>query len=474
MTGQNTPWIRSLQRRAQKWGVDVITATDPRYENARLIFNRFHNMRPGALIRAGNPSVVGEVIRFAAEEDITLCVRGGGHHIAGFGTCEGGLVLDFSPYRSIEIHQAGIVEVQPGARLADVDHALSKHQLVVPTGTVSETGIAGLALGGGIGWLVGKYGLTCDHLIGADVVLANGHLVKAEAPDHEDLLWALRGGGGNFGVVTRFRFQAQPLLPITAGTAEVAFTNGARQVLSDLVMFLSDGCPAELTVAPLLTHSPDGSPLLSIDFCIAGSDEAVLRVLKAAVGRARWSIHRGIEYTSWQKYYDRFSQPMRAYWKAYYTEQLVENDLDLVFEAYSRAPNNHPYRRTTILVEHLHGAFADGTTETSAFPLRTARYGVLFSSRWVDPSDDPECISWVRGAFARLDPLGRTATYSNYTPHDDSRAVDCIHGLPLQRLISTKFKYDPFNQFRRNHNFADVPASMLRKRTGQKPNEEAR
>jgi hypothetical protein len=449
------PWVEGLARWSQRWGIDCISQSDPRYESQRLIFNRLHDLRPGALVRTASAELVGNIVRFAGDNGLSLAIRGGGHHIAGYGSCDGGLVIDFSPFRRVCINSAtGTVEVEPGARLGDIDRELTPHRLVIPTGTVSETGIAGLTLGGGIGWLVGQYGLTCDQLIGADVVLADGQKVRAEAPEHRDLLWALRGGGGNFGVVTRFRYRPQPLPVIVAGTAIVEFNEAKRAALERIVTFLTERCPSKLTVAPSLTRSPAGVPRLSVDFCMAGADDGTLRAFQTAVGPARWMIYHNLDYTSWQRCFDHLSRPpMRGYWKARYTAHLTQTDIDILFEEFLNAPAcRAPLCRTTILLEHLHGAFTATGIESAAFPLRSARFGVLFSARWAHPSSDRSCISWVRSAFNRLDPFGTSATYSNYTPQDDSRAVNGFDGKPAPRLVMAKKYYDPSNLFNRNHN----------------------
>lgn len=448
-----TKWVSDLMRLSQKWGDDCITESDPRYEGARLVFNRFHDLRPGAIVRPSRRDSVKRIVRFAADRGILVAVRGGGHHIAGYGSCDGGLVIDFSACRGVRVEGDGMVEVDPGARLRDVDRELNSQGLVIPTGTVSDTGIAGLTLGGGIGWLVGKYGLTCDHLAGADVVLSNGCEIRAEAPQNHDLLWALRGGGGNFGVITQFRYQARPLPSITAGSAAVPFQRAA-DALEGTIDFLSERCPPELTVAPSITCSQGGMPALTIDFCLAGANDEALQSLARAVGPARWSRHEGVQFSWWQQSMDHlFSNPMRGYWKARYGPTLTRSDINILFEKLASAPSlGNPRCRTTILIEHLHGAFSDVGIDFAAFPLRSARFGVLLSTRWADPQEDQRCISWVRNVFSRLDPDCTSTTYSNYALQEDVRALGSFQEKASRRLEAVKKMYDPENLFRRNHN----------------------
>lgn len=440
-------WLCDFARYANDASVDWIGPRDPRYEQARLIYNRFHNLTPGAIVRSKSPAVITQVLALAKEHALPVAIRGGGHHIAGYGSCNEGVVIDFSPFRAVQLDGAsGIVEVDPGARLGDVDRTLTEHGLVVPTGTVSDTGIAGLALGGGIGWLLGCYGLTCDHLIGADVVLADGREVRAEDPEHSDLLWALRGGGGNFGVVTRFRFRTRSQPKLIVGSATIPFQRAAES-LADTVEFLAD-CPRDLTIAPTFYRTAIGEPVFSIDFCLASDDESVLKRLQQVVGLANWSIRRDADYVAWQRNFDDlFQPPMRGYWKSRYGTSLTRTDIEILLDAFACAPT----QRSAILIEHLHGAFTDGGAETSAFPLRWASFGVLLSARWPDPSQDDVAIKWVRETFSRLDPQSLSAAYSNYTASDDHRAVRAFDKL-ASRLASIKSHYDPSNVFHRNHN----------------------
>ena len=202
--------------------VTVVLPGDHAYEACRKLYNRMHDLYPAMIFQTMNVSALKEIISYGAQHDIELAIRGGGHHIAGFGSTQGGILIDFSPFTDIKIDaEKGLARILPGARLRDVDNALCPKGYVIPTGTVSDTGIAGLTLGGGIGWLVGSLGFTCENLIGADLLLANGMVVRAEDPEHAELLWALRGGGGNFGIVLEFRFRLSPLPTVYCGTFDV-------------------------------------------------------------------------------------------------------------------------------------------------------------------------------------------------------------------------------------------------------------
>ncbi|HTV19748.1 MAG TPA: FAD-binding protein, partial [Polyangiaceae bacterium] len=266
---------RELQRWAAASGIDCCTPEHPEYATKRLVYNRIHDAYPVAVVSPRSAAEVAQCLRFARAQALPLAVRGGGHHVGGFGTCDAGLVIDLGSMRRVAIGNEGVASVGAGARLGHVDGFLCPRGFVVPTGTVSDTGIAGLALGGGIGWLLGLYGLTCDNLVGADVVVGDGELVRAEAPEHGELLWALRGGGGGLGIVTEFRFRTHRL-PICVAGSLVVQAAGARAALWRLVQFLEERCPARLTVAPVLRQDSDGRLALFVDFCLAGSDERAL------------------------------------------------------------------------------------------------------------------------------------------------------------------------------------------------------
>jgi len=271
--------INDLREVVQQVGGEVISINDASYHKARRVYNRIHDLYPHAIVRCMDQSSLSEIIRITQEYHVPLALRGGGHHIAGFSTCEAGVVIDFSSFRKVEIDQNQTrVIVQPGTQLGDVDSALCPHGFVIPTGTVSKTGITGLTLGGGIGWLIGKYGLACDQLIGVDAVLANGDSIHASESEYTDLLWASRGGGGNFGILTKLYYKFSPLPMITTGSAVVSI-DSAKEVLGRLFSSLEQ-LPESLTIAPILRTSGDSSaPVCAIDFCVASDEQVHQQIL---------------------------------------------------------------------------------------------------------------------------------------------------------------------------------------------------
>ncbi len=446
MTHRLEPLIARL---SQETSVDLILPSDPRYPEARLVYNRMHDCYPGLIIRTQNVDVLRLVKAFSLENDIVLAIRGGGHHIGGFGTCNEGIVIDFSTFKRITIDtEKMIAAVDPGATLHDIDHVITGKGFVVPTGTVSETGVAGLTLGGGIGWLIGLYGLTCDQLCGADVLLADGQLVQAEDPKHQQLLWALRGGGGNFGMVLQFRYKLHRLPKTICGMGLVQWEHSS-DVLNRLITYLHEDCPHSITIAPILTKDTFGKPTLRIDFCCANGTDDELQTLLSLSHLINWTEVREWSFAAWQKAFDAsFLPPMRGYWKASYQETITPQMVQALCDTFEHSPSF----RCSITIEHLHGAFKNHDQQFSAFPLRHCNFGILFSARWEKQDDDEAFIHWIRQSFSKLDPLGTSGTYLNYTGVDDQRAVDTLLASTMSQIAKVKTHYDPMNSFKRNHN----------------------
>lgn len=425
----------------------VLTPRDPEYGDARLIYNRMHDSMPAAIVYPEHVADIRTSALMAAKEGVSLAMRGGGHHIAGFSTCDGGIVLDFKKWKNITLDvTTGILAVQPGVRLAEIDEFLVSRNLVIPTGTVSDTGLIGLTLGGGIGWLVGLYGLTCDCLVGADVVLADGRLVKAEDSEHGDLLWALKGGSGGFGVITELRYRPLPLPATYCGSGSVSLAD-TEACLSRLVFFLETQCPGELTVAPNFSRAVSGDVVMNIDYCYSGTAIRWIDTLQALIPEATWEAVTRWDFRDWQRNFDaKFLPPMRGYWKSSYTPSW-----GLDFSLLGTLMQNAPEGNCSILIEHLHGRFCDSDDAHSAFPLREARFGVLFSARWLSESEDADYIAWVKNGIFSVDPQGRSLSYSNYTSADDVGAAKSFSKLSRARLFSIKSVYDPDHFFKGNH-----------------------
>lgn len=435
--------------------IDYIGPEDGgRYDAARRVFNRMHDRFPSAVVAPASVRQVQAAVERVRSLDLPMVVRGGGHHIAGSSTCDGGVVIDLRRLDAIE--HASVKDrcwVGGGARLRHVDAALCSRGVVVPAGTVSDTGIGGLALGGGIGWMVGRAGLTCDNIVGADVVLADGSAVTICDDTDPDLLWALRGGGGGLGIVTRFLFRTHELPPVTVGEIRVSDAD-ARGALLELVDFLA-ACPRALTVAPTLVAT-DGRTELLIEFCLCGADVTPLRELRRRVSGGEFVVERNADFRAWQRHTDaQFAMPLRGYWKSSYTAQLGADEVDAILDA----ARDMPTPRSSVLIEHLHGAFHDEDEHTSAFPLRWASFGVLFSARWEAAADDVAGRAWARESVRALDPNGRGGSYSNYTSADDPRALaDFARTQSIRdRLTSVKRRVDPTGIFGSAHLQPPIP-----------------
>lgn len=445
-----------IEASSHKPDIDLILKNDLRYDDARIIYNRMHDGYPGLIIRTLNVDYLRVVVDYAFKHHIVTAIRGGGHHIGGFGTCNDGIVIDFSPFKAITIDTTNhVASVSPGATLADVDRVLCQAGYVLPTGTVSETGVGGLTLGGGIGWFIGLHGLTCDQLIGADVLLGSGQLVRAEDPEHKDLLWALRGGGGNFGIVLNYRFRLNKLPQTICGMGVVAIEH-ATTVMGDLIHYLQSS-PREMTVAPVFTKDNDGRSMLRVDFCCAGDSWDEVNRLMELSPMISWSNVKAWDFPAWQKAFDQILlPPKRGYWKAAYLEVLTVEQIASLHAVFENSPEGD----CTIMIEHLHGAFNDFTQDTSAFPLRHAKFGVLISARWIGEAGDRVNIKWVRDSFNTIDPDGASGSYLNYTSSDDGRAVRSLISANRDKIAEVKFRYDPDNCFKRNHNVLPINLAL--------------
>jgi hypothetical protein len=444
--------------------IEHFTIASPQYDNVRLVYNRMHDLRPALIVRTINHNHLRNLLAIVANTNIDIAIRGGGHHIAGFSSCNDGIVFDFSPFNSIEINEKFEITVEPGARLRDVDEFLSSHLRSLPTGTVSDTGIAGLTLGGGIGWQIGTLGLTCDNLISAEVLTANGEVIIATESKNSELLWALRGGGGNFGIVLKFTYRTFPLPKFTVGTAEVDSSH-FRSTLQTLCAYLSNHCPQELTVAPVFLASPDSKEVrLLIDFCITETDRTsadTLRELQEVIGDAHYTIQEDADFVDWQSITDHlFLPPKRGYWKCQYFNQLSLETIDLLISHIQSNPSN---LKCSILLEHLHGEVFRKPELPGAFPMRDKTFGVLFSARWDDPVSDEAGSTWVRSGFYALPKDEKESyAYSNYTFEEDGKhaAVYDSRSELATKLREIKTKYDPENIFHRNHNIEPLETNL--------------
>ncbi|MEP9399278.1 FAD-binding oxidoreductase [Mesorhizobium sp. KR2-14] len=438
----------------------LLREDDDAYEEARVIWNAMIDRKPGLIVRCSGAADVMQAIRFARDNQLLVAVRGGGHNIAGSALCDGGLMIDLSPMKSVRVDvSAERAWVEPGATLADVDKETQAFGLAVPTGINSTTGIAGLTLGGGFGWLTRKYGLTCDSLLSADVVTANGELVRASATENPDLFWALRGGGGNFGIVTAFEFQLHKVGPEVLSGLVVHPFEDARAVLREYREALA-AAPDEFTTWVVMRKAPPlpflpaewhGKEVLVLAMCDCGpiekGEEAAARM--RAIGTPIADVVSPHPFTGWQQAFDPLLAPgARNYWKSHDFAELSDAGIDLLIGAVRELPGPE----CEIFIGYVGGAASRVPAGATAFPQRLPHFVMNVHARWRDPAMDKACIEWARRLYEDARPLAIGTAYVNFMPGDEVERVEAAYGANYQRLAEIKQRYDPQNMFRLNQN----------------------
>lgn len=440
----------------------VISSWDAGYNKTRAIWNALIDRRPALIAQCSGVVDVIEAVNFARTNGLLVSIRGGGHNVAGYAVCDGGLMIDLSLMNGVWVDPAArTARVQGGALWGDVDRETQLFGLATPGGVVSHTGVAGLTLGGGFGYLSRKYGLTCDNLIAANMVTADGQCLTASAKENTDLFWAIRGGGGNFGIVTSFEFQLHQVGPtVMAGLAFYPFDQ-ARTVLQAFRDIASEA-PDELFCIPLLRLAPPapflpksihGKPVVGIVACYTGALEAG----EAAVGPLRTLGNPVIDlfapkpYTLHQSFLDDTQPHGRCYyWKSEYLAGLSDEVIDTAIEHAEKISS--PF--SLIGFFQLGGAInRTGSTET-AYGRRNAAYALNIASSWENPADAEKHMAWTRGFWTAMQPFSMGGGYINFLSQDDdaARVKAALGGTDYERLIAVKNKYDPTNLFRMNQN----------------------
>ena len=434
---------------------DLLMPGQQRYEQARLIWNGMFDKRPALIARCTGAADVMQAVNFAREHRLLTAVRAGGHSFSGKSTCDGGLMIDLEPMTGVRVDpKARRAYLDTGSRLQLLDHETQAFGLATTAGTVSDTGAAGLTLGGGLGRLGRRFGLSCDNVVGADVVTAAGSLVHANESENADLLWGLRGGGGNFGVVTSLEYRLHPVDPIVLA-GEVAWPfDQARDVLRYVFEF-GERMPDELSLEPTLVWTPDGKPLISVEACWS-ADHASGEKLLAPLRRIGKPINDSIApmpYVALQSSADAGLPAGNNYYaKSGFMPKLDEADIDLILATFLEAPT-----KFIMFMESYGGAYGRVPVEATAFPNRKEKFFLLIVSQWKGNEDDARHLSDLRGSWKRIDHLAR-GFYTNLADPDTTAAV--IHdnyGPNFPRLSALKAKYDPMNLFRLN---ANVPPKV--------------
>jgi len=439
---------------------EILLPGDGAYESARKIWNAMIDRHPALIARCTTTSDVVQAVNFARENGLVLAVRGGGHNIAGNAVCDGGIVIDLSQMKAASVDPAKHrVTIEGGATLADLDAATQAHGLATPLGINSTTGVAGLTLGGGFGWLSRMYGMTIDNLESAEVVTAAGEVVRASATEHPDLFWALRGGSGNFGVVTRFEFRLHPVGPDVLSGLIVYPISEAKRVLQEYREFIANA-PDELSVWAVLRQAPPlpflpaevhGTGIIALAILYVGEPKQgetliqPLRTFGTPVGE-----HVGVQpYTAWQRAFDPLLTPgARNYWKSHNFSTLKDELFDVVIDYINRLPSP----QCEIFFGALGGATARPAPDSAAYAHRDALFVMNVHGRWEDPADDKRCIGWARDYFQASAPFASGGVYVNFLTADEVERVRSAYGPNYDRLAQVKKKYDPTNLFRMNQN----------------------
>ncbi|MGD9986183.1 FAD-binding oxidoreductase [Pseudonocardia sp.] len=430
---------------------DVLRPGDPTYDDARAVFNAMIDRRPSAILRCHDTDDVARGIAFARAHDLALAVRGGGHNVAGNAMCDGGIVLDLSPMRELTVDPAERTAwAGPGLLLGDLDAATAAHGLATPLGVMSGTGIAGLTLGGGLGWLAARHGLACDNLVEAQVVTAAGTVVRAADDENPDLLWGLRGGGGNLGVVTRFRYRLHPVATVVAGAFGFAWSQ-ARDVMRRY-QELFDSAPDELGSVASFGLGPDGGPAVTILVCWSGDPaaaDAAFAPIRAA-GPAAVEVGE-MPFVDWQQAPDPgYPLGQRHYWKSGYLPRLTDGAVDTLLDLVPGLPTP----TSGIGLQALRGAAARVAPDATAFPHRSPRHDLLVLAQWPDPADDERVVAWARSAHDALRPHLDDGVYVNNLGVEGPARVRAAFGANHDRLVALKRRFDPDNVFRLNQNVA--------------------
>ena len=438
----------------------VILPGSGEYDSARRVWNGMIDRRPGIIARCGAVSDVVSAVRFARDNDLQLAVRGGGHNVSGNGVCDEGIVIDLSHMKGIRVDGNGReVYAQAGLTWGEFDRETQAYGLATPGGLISTTGIAGLTLGGGFGWLSRKYGLSCDNLLSADVVTADGEFLTASSTEHQDLYWGIRGGGGNFGIVTSFRFRLHPVSTVF-GTIGFRPGDEARQTL-EFYRDFTGSCPDEVSSfaaiatappAPFIPASWHGRKTSLIATCHCGSPEEAERISRPlrTFGHPFAVLGSPMPYVVIQSSNDPIAPPgMRNYWKSEFVGGLSDGLIDVLAGALDSASSP----MNAVHIYHMQGAISRVSAESTAYSYRDAPLLVVIIASWTDRSEDAEQIRWARDLWERIRGYSLGGTYVNFLGDEGEDRVRSSYAESTHaRLTSLKTRYDPSNLFRLNQN----------------------
>jgi len=438
---------------------EILTPASPEYESARRLWNAMIDRRPRAIARCTSPEDVAAAVRFAVSENLFPAVRAGGHNVAGLASVDDGFVIDVSPMKRITVDPVARTAIaQTGLTWGEFDAATHAYGLATTGGLVSTTGIAGLTLGGGVGWLMGRCGLSCDNTLAYALVTADGEHLTASSEEHSELFWALKGGSGNFGVVTSITYRLHPVSTVISGMILHPLAR-AREVLRSYRDFVMAGLPDELIVYAAAVTSPDGLPMIALIPAYSGENldegERVLAPLRA-FGPPVADLVTRMPYVAMQQMLDGAAPyGLRSYWKSTFLRELP----DAAIDAFVRCTEARTSPRTVVVLEHAHGAATRVAPNETAFPARGHAFDLVVLSLWDDAKEDARNATWTRDFYDAMQPWAASVVYVNALSADDENRVRAAYGDNFARLAQVKTKYDPTNRFRRNQNIPPLRTS---------------
>jgi FAD/FMN-containing dehydrogenase len=440
---------------------EILTPGSAEYETSRRIWNAMIDRRPGAIALCSGPADVRAAVQFAVDQDLYPAIRGGGHNVAGLAMIDDGLVVDLSRMKGIYVDSAGrTVTAQMGLTWGEFDRETQLYGLATTGGLISTTGVAGLTLGGGVGWLMGRCGLACDNTLSYDIVVASGELIRASADEHPDLFWALKGGGGNFGLVTSITYRMYPITRVISGMLIHPLAH-AGEVLKFYRDFVMAGLPDELTIYAAALSTPDGYPVIALIPAWSGDDlaegERALDPLRKFGSPIADSIS-AMPYPEMQRMLDAVAPSgRRSYWKSRFLRGLTDATID-TFVQFAESCSSP---RSIAVLEHMHGAVSRVEPHATAFPSRSDPFDMVLISSWTDAGEDARHVEWTRQFHSAMEPWSAGSVYVNSLDQDDAARVPEAYGRNYTRLSEVKAAYDPDNRFRRNQNILPRPQVAL-------------
>jgi len=431
---------------------EALAPADAGYNDARQVHNGMIDKRPGVIVRCQNTADVVDAVRFAREHNLEISVRGGGHNVAGRAVTDGGIMIDTQTMKGTHVDPSTRrVRAQAGLSWNEYNRATAAYGLATTGGVVSTTGIAGLTLGGGLGWLMGKYGMAVDNVRSVELVDAEGRILTADEKENPDLYWGLRGGGGNFGVATSFEFDAHPVSMVYGGLAAFALPDAPK--LWEFFSEFAADAPDELTLMMAMVHAPDGSghKIVGLGMCHCGDladGEKAADAIRGA-GTPLMDMLGPLPYPVQNTLLDAgFPKGARNYWKSAFFKEITTDTIAAMVDRFEQTPSI----MTGMVIEHFHGAVTRVPATATAFSHREPGDNLVIAGVWPDAAGDDDNMAWVKGTFDTLTPYMSDSVYVNYLADDDASRVQAAYGPCWERLQSVKRTYDPNNVFHLNQN----------------------